>query len=187
MTKLKAYIAGSHVFWPKHEQEEFYNTIKFLSEKYSFEALVPKDGDIVADSKAKLAMLIYHKNIEMIKEADLVIADITSFRGVSADAGTIYEIGYARALNKTVVMWTADNVLCPSLKKASRSHYVPLEYIARVNLMDYNTYGFSVENFGLVDNLMITRPFDLVHCSIDGAFEAAWNLFNFKGGYDDNI
>lgn len=183
MSKLKAYIAGSHVFWPKHEQEEFYNTIDQLSEKYGFEALVPKDGDVIADSKAKLAMLIYHKNIEMIKESDLVIADITSFRGVSADAGTIYEIGYARALNKPVVMWTDDTDVKWLGYARNYQEALPVEYKERIMRKD----KYSVEDFGLVDNLMITRPFDLVHCSIDGAFEAAWNLFNFKGGYDDNI
>lgn len=177
MTKLKAYVAGPHVFFPKDEQEEFYNTVEQLSEKYGFEALVPKDDQVVAESKAKLAMLIYHKNIQMIKEADLVIADITSFRGVSADAGTIYEIGYARALNKPVVMWTAD-----SFKGK------PIEYKERCGMFIYGVDDeCSVENFGLVDNLMITRPFDLVHCSVEDAFAAAWNLFNFKGTFDDDI
>ena len=177
MTKLKAYIAGSHVFWPKHEQEEFYNTVEQLSEKYGFEPLVPKDGDVIADSKAKLAMLIYQKNVHMIKEADLVIADITSFRGVSADAGTIYEIGYARALNKPVVMWTADSFKGKPIEYKDRCNWVSFESVC--------AWDNSVEDFGLVDNLMITRPFDLVHCSVEDAFGAAWNLFNFKGDYDD--
>lgn len=176
MSKLKVYTAGPHVFWPKSKQEDFYSVVEELSTRYNFEALVPKDGDVTLPdgeegNVAKLAMLIYHKNIEDIKQADVIIADITSFRGPSADSGTTYEVGYARALNKPVLMWTDDWQTAKGVK-------VPLDYSTKVHLMGYEDDGNYIEQFGLADNLMITRPWDLVHVSVEDAFAAAYNLMN---------
>ena len=57
-----------------------------------------------------------------MKEADAIIANLTPFRGPSADTGTVYELGYMAAAVNSVSdiqtiprrMSTASNDLVPS-------------------------------------------------------------------------
>ncbi len=42
----------------------------------------------------------------MMLEADGIIANLTPWRGVSADVGTVYELGFMCALNKAAYAYT---------------------------------------------------------------------------------
>ena len=69
-----------------------------------------------------------------IRSCDILIANLTPFRGVSADPGTVYELGFMRALGRPVFGWSASGL---TLKERTR------------------TDGFEIEDFGLYENLMI--------------------------------
>lgn len=47
-------------------------------------------------------MDIFEADAAMIKEADIVIANLNRFRGKEADSGTVWECGYAHGLGKKV-------------------------------------------------------------------------------------
>lgn len=97
----KIYIAGPDVFEPNSIQiGRDYVT---LCKKYGFIGLYPLDNVVDFDQeKRKIAQDIYKANVELIKQADIVIANLNSFRGKEADSGTVWECGYATALGKKV-------------------------------------------------------------------------------------
>lgn len=122
----KVYVAGPWVFRP--DAKEHAEHLRQLLLDAGFEALIPIDNECTTASKIKIG------NQAMIDLCDYIIADLTPFRGPSADVGTAFELGYAWAAGKAVFIWSAR-----------RS-----EYKDRVT-----PDGMAVEDFGLADNLML--------------------------------
>lgn len=56
--------------------------------------MIPIDGEQIT------ANGIYHANLEMIRSADAVLANLNAFRGIEPDSGTCFEVGFATALGK---------------------------------------------------------------------------------------
>src|SRR6266576_2584801 len=91
----------------------------------------------------------------MMDAADAIIANLTPFRGPSADAGTVYELGYMAGRGKLLFAYSND----------------PATYVERVARTDKLTKspsgqlidrdGLTVEDFGLPDNLMMIHALDL--------------------------
>jgi nucleoside 2-deoxyribosyltransferase len=75
--------------------------------------------------------------IALMEDCDLVIANLTPFRGPSMDVGTAVEIGYMHGRGKPVFGYTN----------------VATSYAQRVAPDD-----FLIEPFDLVDNLMVEGP-----------------------------
>jgi len=141
----KIYLAGPDVFLPN--ALEIGTKKKEMCLKYGFIGMFPFDNEVdfkKYKSIEEAGLDISRLNEEMILKADIVIANITPFRGVNADVGTIYEIGYACANKKIVVAYT----------NVSLSHY---ERIAQTNFTTdlVDSTGMAIENFNLVENLMI--------------------------------
>src|SRR4051812_36156063 len=90
----KVYLAGPDVFLPK--PLEMSRRKKEICAQYGLTGLFPLDNAV--DPKANGASLeIFRGNETMMKQADAIIANLTPFRGPSADAGTVYELGYMAA------------------------------------------------------------------------------------------
>lgn len=96
----KIYIAGPDVF--EKNAKNIGIKYKELCLKYNFEGLYPLDNEIEFTTKKETAKKIYEANIALIKEADVIIANLNNFRGKEADSGTVWECGYASALGKEV-------------------------------------------------------------------------------------
>jgi len=113
---VKLYLAGPDVFLPdasiigQRKQE--------LCARRGFIGLFPLDNEISADLNARLSKAIFDANAEMIGAADAVVANLTPFRGVSADVGTVFEIGYAYAAHKKVFGYS--NVRTPYVERIRR-------------------------------------------------------------------
>lgn len=146
MQNIKAYLAGPDVFRP-NAIEHGKHLIK-LCEKYGVIGLYPLDNIIKENSIEKTRKAIKDANVSMIRNCDVIFANIDSFRGPGADNGTTWELGYAEALGKTVYLYvTNPNYLIPYHQKV-------LNYY---NLKPNSTYDKTqmfIENFGLPDNLM---------------------------------
>ena len=140
----KIYIAGFDVFKANSKQigEEYKSTCK----EYGYEGLYPLDNEIdEAWSKEVARKFIYEKNIELIEMSDIVIANGNPFRGDELDSGTAFEIGYALALKKKIVIYMDDN----------------RDYIQKVTCKDKNNPAFDkngmfIEDFGFSLNLMFS-------------------------------
>lgn len=158
---MKIYLAGPDVFLPdpvKRGQQ-----LKQICADYGVEGIFPLDSTFenkaqsVATSDATLHQLaehIAHMNEEHIRHCDVVVANLTPFRGISADAGTIYEFGYARGLGKMVYGWS--NSAEPYKAKYVNSQDSVLHSALENKGHDlYDAEGLQVEDFDLPDNLMI--------------------------------
>src|SRR3546814_290368 len=104
--------------------------------------ICPTDGDLPAGlAGATLARHIKFANIQRIRRASCVIANISPFRGPNMDPGTAYEIGFAEALGKPVFLWSEAT--------ATLAERTPAASTGR------DAEGWMIENFGLAENLMI--------------------------------
>lgn len=141
----KIYLAGFDVFRP--DAVDYGKQLKILCEKYGFEGLYPLDNAAPKGlTNLELARWIYHANIALIEQADILMANLNAFRGFEPDSGTVFEVGYATALNKPVWVYTDQY---RSLVEQVAVHKTP----GTRNYVD--TLGYTVEDFGLNLNLMI--------------------------------
>jgi hypothetical protein len=90
----------------------------------------------------------------MIREADALIANLTPFRGVSADVGTVFELGFAFALHRPVFGYSNTGA---ALQDRVRSFLDGSETHLGADGRFYGSDDFAVENFGLFDNLMVAE------------------------------
>ena len=126
----KIYLAGFDVFAPDARQRGA--KMKMMCAEKGFAGLYPFDNE--ADN----AQDIFAGNCGLIDQADIVIANLNPFRGAEPDSGTCFEAGYAFAKGKTVYGYVSD----------ART--------LREKLGEADENGFSVENFGLPLNLMLS-------------------------------
>src|SRR5215510_3144287 len=114
----KIYLAGPEVFLA--EAIEVARRKKELCAAYGFEGMFPLDNEIAeAAGGEPIDRLIYRANAAMIRRADLGICNLTPFRGPSADAGTVFELGMLVGLGKPVFGYT--NVTTDLLDRSKRA------------------------------------------------------------------
>lgn len=136
---LRAYLAGPDVFFP--DAAEIGEEKKRICKRYGFEGVYPLDADFEPlfqlDSPAAQGYKAFDLMVGLMDSCDLAIANLTPFRGPSMDVGTAIEVGYMHGRGKPVFGYTN----------------VAGDYAERVA-----PDGFTVEPFGLVDNLMVEGP-----------------------------
>ena len=148
---MKIYLAGPDVFLP--DAIEMGRRKRALCEGHGFDGLFPLDNAV--DLAARDAsMQIFRANRAMMDEADAIIANLTPFRGPSADAGTVYELGYMAGCGKLCLGYSNDPA--PYHARVARYHRLRVSEGAL-----FDSAGLVVENFGLTDNLMIVHGLDL--------------------------
>ena len=147
---LKLYIAGPEVFLPN--AREVMQAKTALCRKYGFQAICPGDLDIPpSPTKKGFGLAISKVDEDMMNSADGVIANLTPFRGIAADVGTCFELGYMCAQGKLVAAYT----------NAAAGHYERTlgYYNGKVEKgADGHTRGpdgLSLEDFEMIDNLMM--------------------------------
>lgn len=141
------YLAGPEVFLS--DAVEAGRAKAMLCEQHGFRGLYPLDAELESEADESLSTRIFQSNVGLIRACDAVIANLTPFRGPSADAGTVFEVGFALALGKPVFAYT--NHHAPYLLRVDESHGPLIER----NGQRFARDGMSVEDFGLLDNLMI--------------------------------
>jgi nucleoside 2-deoxyribosyltransferase len=159
---MKVYLAGPDVFLP--DAEGMAAAKKRICAAHGLEGVFPTDPrpDPAADAAKDPWYAIYLRNEAHLRACDALIANLTPFRGPSADAGTVYELGFMRALGRPVLSYSnaaedfAQRTLGFLGGHAGRD--------AAGRWVDGE--GLSLEEFGLGDNLMI-----------DGGLRAAGGLF----------
>ncbi|WP_296102799.1 nucleoside 2-deoxyribosyltransferase [uncultured Agrobacterium sp.] len=149
MTK-KIYLAGPEVFLSN--AREMLDAKAKLAREAGFTPLSPGDLEIPpADTKTGHGCNINAIDEHMMLEADAIIANLTPFRGIAADVGTSFELGFMCALGKPVFAYT----------NMAKNHFNRIHdhYAGAVELADDGRYrgpdGLSVENFDMIDNLML--------------------------------
>jgi nucleoside 2-deoxyribosyltransferase len=151
LSTLRVYLAGPEVFL--RNAKEIGEKKKALCRKYGFEGIFPIDVDIETRGKSaqEIGLCISDINESLIKSCQIVIANITPFRGPSADVGTVYEMGFAHALGKILLAYT--NVATSFTERTIKC--LKGEVKRDVNGILRDNQGMFIEENGLIDNLMI--------------------------------
>jgi len=148
---LRVYLAGPDVFLKN--AKEIGESKKALCGKYGFEGVFPSDNEVDAEGKnpREIGLCISRVNEDLIKSCNIVIANLTPFRGPSADVGTVYEMGLAHALGKLVLGYT--NSAVPFTERTLKALNCNVVRGEDGRLRD--SQGMFIEEVGLTDNLMI--------------------------------
>ena len=112
--------------------------------------------------------------------ATVLIANITPFRGPSADVGTVYEMGFAHALGKKVFAYT--NVAMPFTERTIKALGNQVNRSQDGKLRD--AQGMFVEENGLIDNLMIDGCINANSKFLVVEEAPADQLFTYLGGFE---
>ena len=145
--RRRIYLAGPEVFLP--DAIEAGRRKCAICADAGFEGVYPLDNALPLEGLAKRAQgkLISESNETLMRSCDAAVANLTPFRGVSADAGTAFEVGFMRALGRPVLGYTNT----------------PLDYVARSRTyraglrlpFDSDAPVIAIEDFDLAENLMI--------------------------------
>src|SRR5258708_1215749 len=107
MAQARIYLAGPDVFLPDPHARAA--RLKAICARHGLVGVSPLDP--LADEPEECAPLgdarrIALRNEAHIRGCDALIANLTPFRGPSADVGTVFELGFMRALGRKVFGWS---------------------------------------------------------------------------------
>lgn len=146
----RIYLAGPDVF--RRDAKQHFTMLKDECERLGLDPLAPSDGLVpVWVSEAEMPQRIYDVNMELLKQATGLIANLAPFRGVEPDSGTVFEVGVAIARGLPVVAYGippgsyADRVMASM--RTTRGKDGALR----------DADGLIVEDLGLSLNLMLAR------------------------------
>jgi nucleoside 2-deoxyribosyltransferase len=181
LTPKRIYLAGPEVFL--REAKEIGERKKDLCLKYGFEGVFPIDVELKVEGKSsrEIGLCISEINEGLIKSCDFVIANITPFRGPSAEVGTVYEMGFAHALGKKVLAYT--NVAEPFTQRTVETLKDQVKRDDDGKLRD--SHGMFVEEVELVDNLMVDGCIHANSGLLVVASAPVGKLFTFLGGFEE--
>ncbi|EJW09569.1 Nucleoside 2-deoxyribosyltransferase [Rhodovulum sp. PH10] len=132
------YLAGPDVFHP--DAAEIGRRKVAMCAAAGLTGLFPLDNEPGNENEPPPRSIdIFRDNTALMDRAKAIIANLTPFRGPSADPGTVYELGFMAGRGKLCLGYSND----------------PRPYIDRVA-----EDGLRVENFGLADNLMIVHALE---------------------------
>jgi nucleoside 2-deoxyribosyltransferase len=163
----RAYLAGPDVFLP-HAAANAAAKIAICA-RYGIIGRPPlNENDLshLTDDQAWRA--IYLKDIAIMQDCEIILANLTPFRGPSADSGTLIEVGWFLGQGRPVFGYSNSAALF-----AARS-------AAHIAACPDPLPGLAVDGFGLPDNLMIPGaveyggglPITLPPDGADRAFDA---------------
>jgi nucleoside 2-deoxyribosyltransferase len=153
---MKIYLAGPDVFLP--DAVEIGRRKAAICAAHGLTGLYPLDN-IVDLTAPDASRQIFCGNAAMMDEADAIIANLTPFRGAGADPGTVYELGYMAGRSKFCLAYCNDGTAYAD--RLGRFMAVTSEHGRLVDAQ-----GLTVEDFGLVDNLMMIHALELHGCPL---------------------
>lgn len=166
---MRVYLAGPEVFLP--DALDVAAAKKRICAAHGLEGVFPLDPPPQAPpAERPYWMRIYLGNEAHIRSCDALIANLTPFRGPSADVGTVFELGFMRALGRPVLGYSnagADFLdrtrafLGPAARRRGDGGWEDAE-------------AMGLEDFGLGDNLMV-----------DGGIAAAGGAFERRDAPGD--
>ncbi|SEF28545.1 nucleoside 2-deoxyribosyltransferase [Variovorax sp. NFACC27] len=145
-TRPRIYLAGPDVFRPN--AAEHFAVLTAVCDCLGLEALVPFDDQVTA---ATSPQAIYEANMQKLRAAQGVVANLEPFRGAEPDSGTVFEVGVAVMLGLPVVAYGVP----PGDYVNRVGERAPLHRDAGGVLRDPD--GMEVEDFGLRLNLMLSH------------------------------
>lgn len=146
---MRVYLAGPEVFLS--DAAAIAAAKKAVCARHGLTGVFPTDAHVRVASDAEGPWRIYAQNEAHLRDCDALIANLTPFRGPSADAGTVFELGLMRGLGRPVFGYAhvagdfAQRTLAflgPRVRRRADGSWE-------------DEAGMAVEEFGLSDNLMV--------------------------------
>jgi len=147
---MRVYLAGPEVFLA--DAEAIATAKKAVCAAHGLVGIFPTDHRPGAEGPpVEEHRRIYRLNEAHIRDCDALIANLTPFRGPSADSGTAYELGFMRALGRPVLAYTNTR---RDFAGRTLAHLTP--HVRRRGAETWeDEEGMAIEAFGLADNLML--------------------------------
>jgi nucleoside 2-deoxyribosyltransferase len=156
---MKVYLAGPDVFLP--DAHDIGQLKREICQRHGLQGLFPLDGDLRDLAGEPRSRAIFSANAALMDEAHAIIANLTPFRGPSADVGTAYELGYMLGSR------TKDEKkkICLGYSNIGRNYIDKVRDRMDLRRDDAGRFwdpdNLQVEDFGLPDNLMIVHGLEL--------------------------
>jgi nucleoside 2-deoxyribosyltransferase len=151
---LRAYLAGPDIFLP--DAVRWAERKKQICARYGLIGVSPLDA--MPNEPPEWVALpewrhIALRNEALIRSCDLMIANLTPFRGPSADVGTVYEVGFMRALGRPVFGYAT---IAAGFTQRTLDFAGPRGGATSARDGPWrDADGMLIEQFGRFDNLMI--------------------------------
>jgi nucleoside 2-deoxyribosyltransferase len=142
---MKAYLAGPDVFLANAPANAAAKIA--ICAKYGIEGHAPLDppaGPQASLPQEQAWRAIYLSCVAKMQECDIIVANLTPFRGASADAGTLVELGWFLGQGKPVFGYS------------NSAEYFDARSHTQLLAVEDPIPHIAVEGFGLPDNLMIS-------------------------------
>jgi nucleoside 2-deoxyribosyltransferase len=154
------YLAGFDVFYA--DARDRAERMKALCADYGFVGRFPADVSIdpTGLTPAEVASAIFRRDSDLVRECDIVAANLYPFRGAEPDSGTSFELGLAYALGKRLYGYAPGGTMAERVTE----HYGP---VTTLDGRASDPNNMTVENFGSSINLMLSVPAIIV----DGTLE----------------
>jgi len=149
----RVYLAGFEVFFTREEQAAIAASKKSICSKWGFEGVFPGDAEIRQGLEAsERADEIFTRDVWLMDSCTAICANLTPFRGLSADTGTCWELGHFVGRGKIAVAYTnetrryEDRFPLEMISDAKDSSQTPLDVM-----------GMRIEMQNELDNCMMTK------------------------------
>jgi nucleoside 2-deoxyribosyltransferase len=147
---MKVYIAGPEVFLPNAREQ--------LDRKIALTraaGLIPvSPGDLTIPQKPtrhEFGLAVSEIDEQLMDAADAIIANLTPFRGIAADTGTVFELGFMCGRGK--VAYAYSNVADDHYARTKA--YYGGDTHRTADGRERGPDGLSLEDFDMVENLML--------------------------------
>lgn len=157
---MKIYLAGPDVFRP--DVMSWAESAREICRRYGYEPLLPVDHDETTPER------IFQANIDLIRKAQIVVANLDPFRGPEPDSGTAFELGYAHALGKKICGYVTRLDSVAKRVELAQWRSEPPPKGARPT----DRQGLHIEDFGLPCNLMLAVSTHVVEGGLEACLQA---------------
>ena len=165
------YLAGPDVFHPQWLNLGILK--KEVCHHHGFDAIFPTDympEDIWTKDPLTQARMIRQACIDGMNNADMILANMSPFRGAGMDGGTAFEMGYMDALGKPVYAYTHGKATY--IERVLENNHLPYHTYqhdgkhyshslnkgkAEEGVIYLDDSGLVIENFNDIDNCMMTQ------------------------------
>jgi nucleoside 2-deoxyribosyltransferase len=151
-SRPRIYLAGPEVFLDEGIRTPILKSKQAILADLGMVGVDPMESNFrlpKSMSPSDMGISIYRANIQMMKGCQGSIVNLTPFRGVSADAGTLFEVGYLTAMGKPMIGFTM----------AQGDYDTRFSVGSKGDHEGVDANGTMIEAFGQIDNLMIESAF----------------------------
>lgn len=161
LVTMKIYLAGPDVFRP--DVAAWAEAARATCRHHGFEPLLPIDHGETSPER------IFQANLDLIRKAQIVVANLDPFRGSEPDSGTAFELGFALALGKKICGYVTR--LDDTVKRVELAEG-KVKRLSGHDEHPTDRNGMAIENFGLPCNLMLAVPAHIVGGGLDACLQS---------------